>query len=165
MDNFNAGHVCGDQMDIVNGVPTGSVRISFGYMSTYEDVERFLQFLRESFLSVEEYYLTDAPSWKNELIESPENNLDTDVHKDHNKVINFTSLVQKSSRLDTTADADANISVDPSELDKDSDQNCCHASLDTKISNHAENHNQTQRSCHLKEICIYPVKSCAVFKV
>lgn len=36
-------------MDIVNGMPTGCVRISFGYMSTWKDVEIFLRFLRECF--------------------------------------------------------------------------------------------------------------------
>lgn len=34
-----AGHVCWDDNDILRGKPTGAVRISFGYMSTYEDAE------------------------------------------------------------------------------------------------------------------------------
>jgi molybdenum cofactor sulfurtransferase len=34
-----AGHVCWDDNDVINGKPTGAVRISFGYMSTYEDAE------------------------------------------------------------------------------------------------------------------------------
>ena len=50
LSNFNAGHVCGDQMDIIDGKPTGSVRISFGYISTFEDAWTFLQFLRDCFL-------------------------------------------------------------------------------------------------------------------
>lgn len=37
-------------MDIINGTPTGCVRISFGYMSTWKDVETFLRFLTECFL-------------------------------------------------------------------------------------------------------------------
>ncbi|KAL0398999.1 UNVERIFIED_CONTAM: Molybdenum cofactor sulfurase [Sesamum radiatum] len=32
-----AGHVCWDDRDVLNGKPTGSVRVSFGYMSTFED--------------------------------------------------------------------------------------------------------------------------------
>ena len=47
-----AGHVCGDSMDIVNGRPTGSVRISFGYTSTKGDAERFIQFIKECFMVV-----------------------------------------------------------------------------------------------------------------
>ncbi len=48
--NFKAGHVCGDDMDVINGKPTGSVRISFGYMSTFDDVQTFLDFLKGSFM-------------------------------------------------------------------------------------------------------------------
>ena len=44
-----AGHVCGDTVDVVDGRPTGSVRISFGYMSTCEDAERFVTFVRQNF--------------------------------------------------------------------------------------------------------------------
>ncbi|XP_060233574.1 molybdenum cofactor sulfurase isoform X2 [Meriones unguiculatus] len=43
--NFQAGHVCGDDIDIIDGRPTGSVRISFGYMSTLEDAQAFLRFI------------------------------------------------------------------------------------------------------------------------
>ncbi|XP_060524505.1 molybdenum cofactor sulfurase 3 isoform X2 [Cylas formicarius] len=47
---FEAGHVCGDEHDLVNGFPTGSVRVSFGYMSTYEDVDRFLSMVENYFI-------------------------------------------------------------------------------------------------------------------
>ncbi|XP_007943868.1 molybdenum cofactor sulfurase [Orycteropus afer afer] len=43
--HFQAGHVCGDNVDIIDGQPTGSVRISFGYMSTLEDAQAFLRFI------------------------------------------------------------------------------------------------------------------------
>ncbi|XP_013907750.1 PREDICTED: molybdenum cofactor sulfurase [Thamnophis sirtalis] len=43
--NLQAGHVCGDDIDVIDGHPTGSVRISFGYMSTFEDVQAFLKFI------------------------------------------------------------------------------------------------------------------------
>lgn len=42
---FQAGHVCGDQHDLVDGSPTGSIRVSFGYMSTFEDADKFLQMI------------------------------------------------------------------------------------------------------------------------
>lgn len=44
MSNIAAGHVCGDDIDVVNGLPTGAVRLSLGYMSTFEDVEAFVEF-------------------------------------------------------------------------------------------------------------------------
>ncbi|KAK1337756.1 LOW QUALITY PROTEIN: hypothetical protein QTO34_002389 [Cnephaeus nilssonii] len=43
--HLQAGHVCGDDVDLVDGQPTGSVRISFGYMSTLEDAQAFLKFI------------------------------------------------------------------------------------------------------------------------
>eukprot|EP00884_Botryococcus_braunii_P022713 jgi/Botrbrau1/9125/Bobra.160_3s0002.1 len=48
--NFEAGHVCWDDHDIVDGTPTGAVRISFGYMSTFEDAVAVLAFVRECFV-------------------------------------------------------------------------------------------------------------------
>ncbi|XP_016051477.1 PREDICTED: molybdenum cofactor sulfurase [Miniopterus natalensis] len=42
---LQAGHVCGDDVDLIDGQPTGSVRISFGYMSTLEDAQAFLKFI------------------------------------------------------------------------------------------------------------------------
>ncbi|XP_053119151.1 molybdenum cofactor sulfurase isoform X2 [Hemicordylus capensis] len=49
--NLQAGHVCGDNIDVVDGRPTGSVRISFGYMSTFEDAQTFLKFIIATRLS------------------------------------------------------------------------------------------------------------------
>ncbi|XP_029306037.1 molybdenum cofactor sulfurase [Cottoperca gobio] len=48
--NLQAGHVCGDSIDLVEGQPTGSVRVSFGYMSTFEDCQKFLNFVAECFV-------------------------------------------------------------------------------------------------------------------
>ncbi|KAK1398175.1 hypothetical protein POM88_008038 [Heracleum sosnowskyi] len=39
LSNIEAGHVCWDDHDILNGKPTGAVRVSFGYMSTFEDAK------------------------------------------------------------------------------------------------------------------------------
>ncbi|KAI6054480.1 molybdenum cofactor sulfurase [Marmota monax] len=43
--HLQAGHVCGDDVDLIDGQPTGSVRVSFGYMSTLEDAQAFLRFI------------------------------------------------------------------------------------------------------------------------
>uniref|UniRef100_A0A2P2KNL5 Molybdenum cofactor sulfurase MCS MOS MoCo sulfurase Molybdenum cofactor sulfurtransferase n=1 Tax=Rhizophora mucronata TaxID=61149 RepID=A0A2P2KNL5_RHIMU len=37
---------------MVHGKPTGAVRISFGYMSTFEDAKKFIDFIKSSFVSV-----------------------------------------------------------------------------------------------------------------
>ncbi|KAL3136431.1 hypothetical protein ABBQ38_005687 [Trebouxia sp. C0009 RCD-2024] len=48
--NYEAGHVCWDDNDIIDGRPTGAVRVSFGWMSSVEDVHAILTFLRTCFL-------------------------------------------------------------------------------------------------------------------
>ncbi|CAI5727349.1 unnamed protein product [Hyaloperonospora brassicae] len=50
MSNAEAGHVCGDSIDVVNGLPTGAVRLSIGYMTTFEDVVAFLAFVSSYFV-------------------------------------------------------------------------------------------------------------------
>ncbi|GMN56533.1 hypothetical protein TIFTF001_025648 [Ficus carica] len=52
LSNVEAGHVCWDDNDIVNGKPTGAVRVSFGYMSTYEDAKKFVDFITRSFVAL-----------------------------------------------------------------------------------------------------------------
>ncbi|CAN0408443.1 unnamed protein product, partial [Discosporangium mesarthrocarpum] len=44
------GHVCWDEQDIIDGRPTGLVRVSLGWMSTFEEVEAFVNFVRSRFL-------------------------------------------------------------------------------------------------------------------
>ena len=42
--------MCGGDVDLVDGRPTGSVRISFGYMSTLGDADKFVSFVEENFV-------------------------------------------------------------------------------------------------------------------
>ncbi|XP_024035747.1 molybdenum cofactor sulfurase isoform X1 [Citrus sinensis] len=51
LSNIEAGHVCWDDNDIIHGKPTGAIRVSFGYMSTFEDAKKFIDFIRNSFVS------------------------------------------------------------------------------------------------------------------
>lgn len=48
--NLHAGHICGDNIDLVDGRPTGSLRVSFGYMSSFEDCQNFLRFVVNCFV-------------------------------------------------------------------------------------------------------------------
>ena len=47
---LQAGHVCGDTMDVIDGLPTGSVRVSFGYMSTMDDARALIDFITNTFV-------------------------------------------------------------------------------------------------------------------
>lgn len=47
--SFQAGHVCGDENDLIDGVPTGSIRVSMGYMTRMENVEAVLNMIMKCF--------------------------------------------------------------------------------------------------------------------
>ncbi|KAG0020071.1 hypothetical protein BGZ80_004835 [Entomortierella chlamydospora] len=63
--NLEAGHVCWDDTDILNGKPTGSVRVSLGAMSTVDEVLNFISFLEEYFI---DYSDPDAAALSEDLI-------------------------------------------------------------------------------------------------
>lgn len=50
LSNIEAGHVCWDDHDVLHGKPTGAVRVSFGYMSTFEDAMKFVNFVENNFV-------------------------------------------------------------------------------------------------------------------
>jgi molybdenum cofactor sulfurtransferase len=47
--HLELGHACWDGMDVINGQPTGVVRVSFGIFTTESDIEKLVQVLRDSF--------------------------------------------------------------------------------------------------------------------
>ncbi|XP_037932226.1 molybdenum cofactor sulfurase 3-like, partial [Teleopsis dalmanni] len=51
LKQFESGHICSDYNDLVDGVPTGAVRMSFGYMTTKEDVSKAIQIIRDCYLT------------------------------------------------------------------------------------------------------------------
>lgn len=52
INNFEvAGHVCGDHIDLINGQPTGAIRISFGKDSLWEDLDEFVLFVAKTFVN------------------------------------------------------------------------------------------------------------------
>ena len=62
-DNYEAGHVCGDNVDIIDEKPTGSIRISFGYMSTKDDVDKLVWLVKEYFQQAKEDGATKASTF------------------------------------------------------------------------------------------------------
>lgn len=49
--NHKAGHVCGDNIDILGGKPTGSIRVSFGHYSTKSHADRVIKIIKDHFLN------------------------------------------------------------------------------------------------------------------
>jgi len=48
--NLRRGHVCWDKHDLIDGKPTGAVRVSFGYMSTIEDAAALVRMISQYFV-------------------------------------------------------------------------------------------------------------------
>ena len=55
ISHFEKGNKCWDMKDIIDGKPTGAIRISFGLNSTYDDVEKFILFLKNNYVITEEH--------------------------------------------------------------------------------------------------------------
>ena len=58
---------CGDEKDIIEGKPTGAIRISFGLSNTIEDVQRWINFLKAFFIP------DNVISQKNEIFNEEKN--------------------------------------------------------------------------------------------
>ena len=48
--NFSAGQRCGGENDIIDGKPTGTLRVSLGAMSSLQDITIFVEFIKEFFV-------------------------------------------------------------------------------------------------------------------
>ena len=59
LKHFNAGHICGDFNDLVDGFPTGSIRVSFGYMNDKADADILLELIRKCYVQTEETSLNN----------------------------------------------------------------------------------------------------------
>lgn len=49
LSQFNAGHICGDDNDLIDGAPTGSIRVSFGYMTTKKNIDKLIEVIRSCY--------------------------------------------------------------------------------------------------------------------
>ena len=71
--NFSAGQRCGNENDIIDGKPTGVLRVSLGAMSCLKDIEAFLDFVQEFFVDTgtePETNPTATPSQSGFVVES-----------------------------------------------------------------------------------------------
>ncbi|XP_075971645.1 molybdenum cofactor sulfurase isoform X2 [Anticarsia gemmatalis] len=50
---YKAGHVCGDELDLVDGRPTGAIRVSFGYFNTFNDIDKLMTMICRCFVKAQ----------------------------------------------------------------------------------------------------------------
>ncbi|KAM8966992.1 molybdenum cofactor sulfurase [Pelodytes ibericus] len=144
--NLLAGHVCGDDMDMIDGQPTGSIRISFGFMSTFEDAKVFLKFIVDCFLK-QPSLSTTKMFVQPTLIKSGSSHVDgTNGQK-----VNFSkgNITEEANILDCET-----INHLPT------GGNTCLCKTSEKLSME-----RNKKAIMLSHIYLYPIKSCAAFQV
>ncbi|GFR68356.1 molybdenum cofactor sulfurase, partial [Elysia marginata] len=145
-ENFDAGHVCGDNMDMIAGRPTGAVRISFGYMSTIADARVCLRFIADSFLEKP----VTIPSFPNPEWYNPEK-------ASHNKDVQVNG-VNKSMSVDANTKPDSSQTPSFPDVPKVLPRTVVANSAGVSSSN-------GPKVMKLTDIHLYPLKSCGAFKV
>ena len=141
-------------MDIIDGLPTGSVRISFGYMSCFADAWTFLSFLKDCFLVP-----IDSSEIQSELSNE-------DVYGDLSKsAFDFqeahSALIgQQIINFQEPRDVVCNHRYEEQSQTADGTEDAsCHANIENQLLV------DQSPKCFLKRIYVYPVKSCAAFEV
>ncbi|NWX49796.1 MOCOS sulfurase, partial [Steatornis caripensis] len=153
--NLQAGHVCGDEIDLVDGHPTGSVRISFGYMSSFEDAQTFLKFIIATRLSE---FDTEIP------FQSSVTKLTTDsVPDDHpsfNNADKLSPIPHISDREFRNNSTVAKMTVNWKPLEAETE------SIRAAVSETAvPTCRRGGKPITITSIYIYPIKSCSAFEV
>ncbi|XP_029165139.1 molybdenum cofactor sulfurase 1 isoform X2 [Nylanderia fulva] len=143
--NYEAGYTCGGAADLINGKPTGAVRISFGYMSTVQDVQTVLLMITKCF--VDKPCIRKFPQWWEEY--------KIRVHKKYRHFYN-------SNIIDYSILPITNI-----------EKNIANNNLRNNYHNKSEgdcvrNSNKIIKQvnkCTLQRLFIYPIKSCGAYEI
>ncbi|KAN0018880.1 hypothetical protein ACTFIU_008814 [Dictyostelium citrinum] len=136
------GHVCWDSKDILNGKPTGSVRISFGYMNNFNDVYKFINFLKSNFINDHRF--------EKEIIKLNNNN-------NNNKLkYNLSGDISDSGSISSGSSDSSGSGIEDYEVQYSNIKE------EKEIGNLI---NEKGDEVLLSEIYIYPVKSCSGHRV
>lgn len=133
-------------MDLIDGQPTGSVRISFGYMSTIKDAQHCLRFIVENFLESVKVRPTLTEDWDQvEFEDEPEFPLSKQTD----------NRIRVGNNLERDVNMDTNNKFLKSRTVRTFDKSIVTEGI----------HSCTEDARVLTNICLYPVKSCAAFMV
>ncbi|KAL0964254.1 hypothetical protein UPYG_G00321370 [Umbra pygmaea] len=146
-NNLQAGHVCGDNIDLVDGRPTGSVRVSFGYMSTFQDCQNFLKFVVDCF--VEKPVKVDG-----EKLGRMKWSTSFKCYSQYGLTMPTDEITEHIGDFEHIGDIEHS-SIDPVDL-----------AVNEKRVKSITKEGQSNGIAHiLTNIYIYPIKSCAAFEV
>ncbi|XP_019341286.1 molybdenum cofactor sulfurase isoform X2 [Alligator mississippiensis] len=157
--NLQAGHMCGDDIDIIDGRPTGSVRISFGYMSTFEDAQNFLKFIIATQLSKADMKFPFQPTPTKTVTESEESPMQNDQTSCHNAdVLSMKTIIADSGPWNNSSAMLKTTRWQPPETELERTR--------AAVSEQAVPvHSSSNKPIIVTNICLYPIKSCSAFEV
>ncbi|KNC86534.1 hypothetical protein SARC_01307 [Sphaeroforma arctica JP610] len=177
LSNYRSGHTCGDGMDILNGRPTGALRVSCGYMSTLQDVKGFLGFVYKYF--VEERSDVRLPSksvlvgettaeeiYGVEVRETQTQEKECNTNDQGKETTQHEQQVSRETGQQPTVAADATDSLTwDAEMLTQSPSEQCNAETHAPL---ASTHPDTPLgTCEatLTHVYVYPIKSCGAMVV
>ncbi|XP_076294730.1 molybdenum cofactor sulfurase isoform X1 [Lasioglossum baleicum] len=146
LQNYDAGYVCGGAADLINGRPTGAVRVSFGYMSTLKDVQTLLFMIKECF--VDGPQVNKIPDWwlsYKAVLHNKYSRKNTNVQKTHHMRNNETNGI--NNKLQSIRES------------------VSHFINGHQFSNLTIDNGVTTKKCTLEQLYIYPIKSCAAYQI
>uniref|UniRef100_H3AUI3 Molybdenum cofactor sulfurase n=1 Tax=Latimeria chalumnae TaxID=7897 RepID=H3AUI3_LATCH len=156
--NLQAGHVCGDNIDLIDGRPTGSVRVSFGYMSTFEDAQTFLKFIVSSFAKSPARINRSVVSQVTAVAtESPVQNVTSDSNGD--PLLQQEDVLGGGSVLDNSSGPEKPFNLHQSQVDPERNNG------DVITDGSLTKQSCTGKAVTLTNIYLYPIKSCTAFEV
>ncbi|NWJ04266.1 MOCOS sulfurase, partial [Crypturellus undulatus] len=157
--NLQAGHMCGDDVDLVDGHPTGSVRISFGYMSTFEDAQTFLKFVMSTRFSKSDIAVplqSSVTKLTTESVKSP-------VQDDYSSCNSANKFAPKMHMLDGDLCDDSPATVPTVKWQPRGTEA---ESIRAAVSEMAvPTCRRGGKPITLSNIYLYPIKSCSAFEV
>ena len=163
-------------MDLIDGKPTGSVRISFGYISTLQDVEDIIKFIIECFMDLKDTPAMLSLTMKKatEIVFAEEKgskrqNLKEDKNhpiREHvtNDTMNgpITKGFKRSTVNQPMAEDDRNDNTE--QPNKEPQSNTTMNINQSETSGHMNKKTDSQKQ-ELSRIFVYPVKSCGAMEV
>ncbi|XP_015127599.1 molybdenum cofactor sulfurase 3 isoform X2 [Diachasma alloeum] len=145
LGNYDAGYKCGGSKDLIDGRPTGAVRVSFGYSSSFKDVEMLLLMIRKCF--------SDGPP----VVKLPQWWVSS--WNERNFRTKGSTKVEGSKVMRKNAPVRANDTERMTNSMRDSS-----ARNDGDGKNNTDGINSS-RKLVLSRLYIYPIKSCGAFEI
>ncbi|XP_011301332.1 molybdenum cofactor sulfurase 3 [Fopius arisanus] len=145
LQNYDAGYKCGGSKDLIDGRPTGAVRVSFGYSSSFNDAEMLLLMLKKCFL--------DGPA----VVKLPEGYVIPENYIYSRGNVNYKTKggteIEKLrvQRSPTGITQDSLINLSPGNGFNKNEM--------------MERNEMESKKLVLSKLYIYPVKSCAAFEI